>query len=64
MSHVSSYLYALDQERIHSLDSSANVRYPIKPRTMAQAQIPSEESFLNLSSDNDVTLVQNCKTNE
>jgi hypothetical protein len=51
------------------LDSSSlptkieNVRYPIKPRTMAQAQIPSEESFLNVSSDADVTLIQKCKNN-
>jgi hypothetical protein len=53
----------LDQERIHSLDSSKieNVRYPIKPRTMAQAQIPKEESILDISSDADVTLVQKCK---
>jgi hypothetical protein len=75
MSHVSIYLYfffvaySLDQERIHSLDSSSlplkieNVRYPIKPRTMAQAQIPSEESFLDVSLDGDVTIVQKCKQN-
>jgi len=69
--------YSLDQERIHSLDSSSssssstslpskieNVRCPIKPRTMAQAQIPSEESFLNVTSDADVTLVPECKKNE
>jgi hypothetical protein len=59
------FCYYLDQERIHSLDSSSkiieNVRYPIKPRTMAQAQIPKEESFVDISSDADVTLVPKCK---
>jgi hypothetical protein len=30
---------------------------------MAQAQIPSEESFLNVASDADVTLVPECKKN-
>jgi hypothetical protein len=75
MSHVSIYhcsvffFYSLDQERTHSLDSSSlpskieNVRYPIKPRTMAQAQIPPEESFHDVSSDGDVTIVQQCKKN-
>jgi hypothetical protein len=63
------FFYSLDQERTHSLDSSSlpskfeNVRYPIKPRTMAQAQIPPEESFHDVSSDGDVTIVQQCKKN-
>ncbi len=63
------FFYSLDQQRIHSLDSAAlpskieNVRCPIKPRTMAQAQIPPEESLLDISSDGDVTLVQICKKN-
>lgn len=64
------FCYSLDQERIYSLNFSSSlpskiehVRYPIKPRTMAQAPIPSEESILDISSDNDVTIVQKCKTN-
>ncbi|CAF3725054.1 unnamed protein product [Rotaria sp. Silwood1] len=36
-----------------------NVHHPIKPRTMAQAQIPYEESFLDASSEGDMTIVQN-----
>lgn len=72
-SHVSIYLfsffYSLDQVHTYSLDSSSlplkneNVRYPIKPRTMAQAPIPSEESFVDVPSDIDVTLVEKCKKN-
>lgn len=57
---------SLDQERIPSWDSSSSkfehVRYPVKPRTMAQAQLPPEESSLDITSDADVTLVAQCKT--
>jgi hypothetical protein len=71
---------SLDQERIYSSSSPTqnlitispviqNVRHPIKPRTMAQAQVPSEgkndESLpdvsLDVSSDGDVTIVQKRK---
>ena len=60
-----SFLISLDQEQLPSRDSSLSniehVRYPIKPRTMAQAQIPLEESLVDISSDADVTLIPNCK---
>ncbi|CAF1582382.1 unnamed protein product [Adineta steineri] len=68
MSHASIFHYLLDQEHIQSSDSSSssssssskldNVRYPIKPRTMAQAPIPKEESVLDISSDIDTTITQ------
>ncbi len=81
-----SCLFFLDQERINSTDfslplstskpliapsiSNGNVRHPIKPRTMAQAPIPTEaideeSSLLNvsldISSDGDITVVQKRK---
>ena len=61
-----SFLISLDQEqqlpsRDSSLSKIEHVRYPIKPRTMAQAQIPPEESLVDISSDADVTLIPNCK---
>ena len=62
------FCLSLDQERIPLCDSSSStkieqIRHPIKPRTMAQAQLPpEEESTLDFSSDADVTLVAQCKT--
>ncbi|CAF0981224.1 unnamed protein product [Adineta ricciae] len=54
----------IDQERLQSSNAASSpkidhVRHPIKPRTMAQAQIPVEdESLLDVSSDADITIVQ------
>ena len=61
-----SLLLSLDQERLQSSNAASSpkidhVRHPIKPRTMAQAQIPVEdESLLDASSDADITIVQKC----
>jgi hypothetical protein len=46
--------------------SNGNLRHPIKPRTMAQVPIPTEESSLlnlslDLSSDGDITIVEKRK---
>ena len=74
ISHVFSSHF-LDQERINSTNSllssspskpaiasaipNGNIRHPIKPRTMAQAPIPTEESAsLDLSSDGDITIIE------
>lgn len=51
---------------------NGNIRHPIKPRTMAQVPIPTDEidedlSLQNISfdgsSDGDITIIQKCKIN-
>ncbi|CAF4737167.1 unnamed protein product [Rotaria socialis] len=69
----------IDPGRINSSDSSSssssstssslstksdNARHPIKPRTMAQPQIPIEESILDVSSEADVTIVPQSPTEQ
>jgi hypothetical protein len=66
---------SLDQERLNLTDSfpsssklllstsisNGNIRHPIKPRTMAQVPIPTEQSSLDLSSDGDITIIEKRK---
>ena len=43
-------------------NSNEPIRYPIKPRTMTQAPIPTVESaFLDTPSDGDLTITHQCK---
>jgi len=75
---ISHVFFFLDQERINSTDSffssspskliiptsilNGTIRHPIKPQTMAQAPIPTEEpSLLDVSSDGDITIMQKRK---
>lgn len=50
----------IDQVRVQQSSNTCekqfdNVRFPIKPRTMAQAQIPND-----ISADDDITPVEKC----
>ena len=69
ISHVVFFFFCLDQERLESSSklvtptpiSNGDLRHLIKPRTMAQAPIPPEESSIDLSSDGDTTIVEKGK---